>query len=123
MDYKPLLGKMNYTNSRKLQKPGEIFHTLFILDANSTKLVLCYKDLEKKRNVSLTNFQSQAIVVFEQRTVHNELWRSTEILPRKITVVYQTKRNKCFNLCSFYTEEKRRITHSDWLKKSAYDTK
>ena len=72
---------MNYTNSRKLQKPGEIFHTLFILDANSTKLVLCYKDLEKKRNVSLTNFQSQAIVVFE----HNELWRSTEILPRKIT--------------------------------------
>ena len=76
---------MNYTNSRKLQKPGEIFHTLFILDANSTKLVLCYKDLEKKRNVSLTNFQSQAIVVFEQRTVHNELWRSTKILPRKIT--------------------------------------
>lgn len=82
---------MNYTNSIKLQKPAEIFHTLFILDANATKLALCFKDLEKKRNVSLANFQSQAIVVFEQRTVHNELWRSTGILPRKITVVYQTK--------------------------------
>jgi len=54
-------------------------------------LALCFKDLEKKLNVSLANFQSQAIVVFEQRTVHNELWRSTEILPRKITVVCQTK--------------------------------